>query len=76
MAAAVPKFDLVIAVIAAVGDVAAPYTLPALFGLVLLPGIHLWEKALLKMLVPISLLFSIFGLYASGYALVESLSHG
>ncbi len=76
VAAAVPKFDLAVAMIAAVGDVAAPYTLPALFGLVLLPGIHLWEKALLKLLVPVSLLLSAFGLYASGYALVESLLRG
>ncbi|KAL4457812.1 hypothetical protein ABPG75_012677 [Micractinium tetrahymenae] len=76
VAAAVPKFDLVIAVIAAVGDVAAPYTLPALFGLILLPSIHPWENHLLKTLVPISALFAAFGLYASGYALVESLARG
>lgn len=76
VAAAVPKFDLAVAMIAAVGDVAAPYTLPALFGLVLLPGIQLWEKTLLKLLVPVSLLLPAFGLYASGYALVESLLRG
>lgn len=71
---AVPAFDLVIAVIAAIGDVAAPYTLPCLFALVLLPGLCRSERALLKVLVPVSALFACFGLYAASYRLVEVLS--
>lgn len=43
----------VIAVIASVGSVAAPYMLPALFGLVLLPNLHPMERWLLKTIVPV-----------------------
>ena len=43
----------VIAVIASVGSVAAPYILPALFGLVLLPDLHPMERWLLKTIVPV-----------------------
>lgn len=70
----VPQFDLVIAAIAAVGDVAAPYTLPALFALVLLPDLYRWERWLLKTILPGSALFAAFGLYAAGFRLVEVLA--
>lgn len=66
-------FDLVIAVIASIGDVLAPYTLPALFALVLLPDLPRLERWLLRMIVPVSALFAAAGLYASGYRLVEVL---
>lgn len=59
--------------IAAVGDIAAPYTLPCLFALVLLPNLRRAERALLKVLVPVSALLAAFGLYASCYRLVEVL---
>lgn len=71
---AVPAFDLIIAMIAAVGDVAAPYSLPCLFALILLPALPRAERALLKVLVPVSALFSAFGLYAASYRLVEVLA--
>ncbi|EFN54961.1 hypothetical protein CHLNCDRAFT_134730 [Chlorella variabilis] len=74
VAYAVPKFDLVLAVIAVVGDVAAPYTLPALFGLKLLPDLHRWERWLLKTLVAVSVLFALFGGYAALYTLLETLA--
>lgn len=49
-----PRSSLqVIAVIAAVGSVAAPYMLPALFGLALLADLHPVERWLLKTIVPV-----------------------
>lgn len=70
---AVPKFDLCVALIAAFGEVAAPYTLTSLFALALLPGMHHAERTFLKLLAPASFLFALFGLYASGYRLAEVL---
>ena len=71
---AVPLFNIALAVIAAVGDIAAPYTLPALFGLVLLKDIHHWERVLLKAIVPISVVLACAGLYASIYSMVEAFT--
>lgn len=68
----VPQFDLCIAVIAAIGDIAAPYTLPALFALALLP-LRPTERSFLRLLAPASALLAAAGLYASGYRLVETL---
>ena len=61
--------------IAAIGDVAAPYTLPALFALALLgPSMHRAERSFLRLLVPASALYAAAGLYASGYRLVQALA--
>ncbi|PSC72118.1 tobamovirus multiplication 1-like [Micractinium conductrix] len=70
---AVPSFDLVVAVIAAFGDVAAPYTLPALFALALLP-LPSWERRLLNFVVVVSVVFTAAGLYAASYALVQRMT--
>lgn len=56
-------------------QILAPYTLPCLFALVLLPNLHRAERALLRTLVPVSALFAAFGLYAASYRLVEVLAN-
>lgn len=60
-----PSFSTILALIASVGDVAAPFTLPALFGLALLKDIQDWEKWLLRAIVPVSALFAAIGFVVS-----------
>ncbi len=60
-----PYFSNVLAFIASFGDVAAPYTLPALFALALLKDLRTWERWLLRIIVPVSALFALAGVYAA-----------
>eukprot|EP00887_Chlorella_sp_A99_P002094 scaffold21.g2094.t1 len=69
-----PFFSTVLAFIAVCGDVLAPYTLPALFALLLLDDLPRLERGLLKAIIPLSALFAAFGLVAAMMDLVARLS--
>ena len=60
-----PFFSTILALIGAIGDVAAPYTLPAIFALALLKDAPKWEKWMLKAIVPVSALLALAGVYAA-----------
>lgn len=71
---AVPFFSTLLAFVAGFGDILAPYTLPALFGLVLLRNeLPLWESWLLRTLVPVSVAFATAGLVAAAMDLLSQL---
>ncbi|CAL5228546.1 g11700 [Coccomyxa viridis] len=70
----VPFFDVIVAAIGALGDLAAAYALPALFVLVLM-GSHLprWERILCSVLIPLTLLLSVVGIGSSVASLVSKV---
>lgn len=71
-----PYFSSVMALIAAIGDLAAAYALPALFSLKLLGHrMPTWEKALCYVLVPVSMLLSGLGVYSSLASLIKEFTH-
>ena len=71
MAYLLPFFSTIMGLIAAVGDLSAAYALPALFCLCLMRReMPLWEQVLCLLLVPLSLLLSVFGIYSSVYQLI------
>ena len=66
-----PFFSDIMGLIAAVGDLSAAYALPALFCLVLMrPELSRWQQAVCFLLIPLSLVLSIFGIYSSVYQLI------
>ena len=70
-----PYFSAVMALIAAIGDLAAAYALPALFSLKLLGHrLPTWEKLLCYVLVPGSLVLSGLGVYSSLVSLINQFS--
>ena len=70
-----PFFSAVMALIAAIGDLAAAYALPALFSLKLLGHrMPSWERILCYVLVPASLVLSSLGVYSSLAALITEFS--
>ena len=71
MAYLLPFFSTIMGLIAAVGDLSAAYALPALFCLCLMRReMPLWEQVLCFLLVPLSLLLSVFGIYSSVYQMI------
>ena len=71
MAYVLPFFSTIMGLIAAIGDLSAAYALPALFCLCLMRReMPRWEQALCYLLVPLSVLLSAFGIYASVYQLI------
>ncbi|KAL3140245.1 hypothetical protein ABBQ38_004517 [Trebouxia sp. C0009 RCD-2024] len=71
MAYVLPFFSTIMGLIAAIGDLSAAYALPALFCLCLMRHeMPRWEQALCYLLVPLSVLLSALGIYASVYQLI------
>ena len=73
----VPYFSLVMAIIAAVGDLTAAYALPALFCLKLSgPRLPLpaWQRGLCWALIPVAVALSVLGLGSSLMDLYQKLS--
>lgn len=64
LASGIPFFSLVIALVAAVGDVAAGYLIPALLALRLLP-LGRAERWLCRALVPLSVALSAAGIFSA-----------
>lgn len=67
----VPFFSTICGLIAAVGDMAAAFILPALFCLRLVrPAMRTWEVGLCWALVPVAVVLAILGTWSSGLQLV------
>lgn len=72
MAYLLPFFSTIMGLIAAIGDLSAAYALPALFCLCLMrKEMPKWEQALCYLLVPLSVVLSAFGVYASVVQLIR-----
>ncbi|CAK0786030.1 hypothetical protein CVIRNUC_009243 [Coccomyxa viridis] len=70
----VPFFDIIVAAIGALGDLAAAYALPALFVLVLMGSqLPRWERMLCYVVIPVTLLLSVVGVGSSVAALVRQV---
>ena len=62
----------VAAIIASLGDLAGAYALPAIFLLTLAGStLAVWERNLLRFIVPVTLAMSAIGLYCSIHTLVK-----
>ena len=76
IASLLPYFSTVMGLVAAIGDVSAAYLLPSLFCLKLLPErLSPLQRGLCWVLVPVSVLLSVAGTWASGSELLAQIRH-
>ena len=76
IASLLPYFSTVMGLVAAIGDASAAYLLPSLFCLKLLPErLTPLQRGLCGVLVPLSVVISLAGTWASGSELIAQIRH-